>query len=144
VIGAELAGGVGSLLYQSEIMCAMINEPAGPFLQLPAGYAQLGYVLTGERRPYNRKTAAYTRVVPTTPFGNGCWGAFEVAGRYSVLDLNDADVAGGRLQDLTFGLNWYLNRNTRFEFNYIHPILERPIGNVTDADVLATRAQFDF
>jgi phosphate-selective porin OprO/OprP len=144
VVGAELAGGIGSLLYQSEIMCAMVNQQGGPFLQLPAGYAQLGYVLTGERRPYNPKAAAYTRVVPTTPFGNGCWGAFEAAGRYSMLDLNDANVAGGRVQDLTLGLNWYLNRFTRLEFNYIHSILDRPIGNETEADVFGTRAQFDF
>jgi phosphate-selective porin OprO/OprP len=53
-------------------------------------------------------------------------------------------VQGGRLQDLTFGLNWYLNRFTRFEFNYIHPMLDRPVGNDTDADVFGTRAQFDF
>jgi phosphate-selective porin OprO/OprP len=144
VIGAELAGGVGSWNYQSEIMCAMVNQQGAPYLQLPAGYAQLGYVLTGERRPYNPKAAAYTRVVPDVPFGKGGPGAIELAGRYSVLDLNDANIAGGRLQDLTFGVNWYLNKFTRFEFNYIHPMLDRPIGNQTDADVFGTRAQFDF
>ncbi len=144
VVGAELAGGVGSLLYQSEIMGALVNKQGSPFLQLPAGYAQVGYVLTGERRPYNPKAAAYTRVVPTIPFGKGGPGAIEVAGRYSVLDLNDANVAGGRIQDLALGLNWYLNKFTRFEFNYIHPILDRPIGNRTEADVFGTRAQFDF
>jgi phosphate-selective porin OprO/OprP len=144
VVGVELAGGFGSLLYQSEIMCALVNQQGAPFLQLPAGYAQVGYVLTGERRPYNPKAAAYTRVVPAVPFGHGNLGAFEIAGRYSALDLNDANVAGGRLQDLTFGLNWYLNRFTRLEFNYIHPILDRPIGNETHADVFGTRAQFDF
>ncbi len=144
VIGAELAGGIGSLLYQSEIMCAIVNQAGGPFLQLPAGYAQVGYVLTGERRPYNPKAAAYTRVVPDVPFGKGGPGAIEVCGRYSVLDLNDANIQGGRLQDLTFGTNWYLNKFTRIEFNYIHPILDRPVGNETHADVFGTRAQFDF
>jgi phosphate-selective porin OprO and OprP len=144
VVGAEVAGGVGSWLYQSEIMCALVNQQGAPFLQLPAGYAQLGYVLTGERRPYNPKAAAYTRVIPDVPFGKGGPGAIEVASRYSILDLNDANIAGGRLQDLTFGVNWYLNRFTRIEFNYIHPILDRPIGNETHADVFGTRAQFDF
>jgi phosphate-selective porin OprO and OprP len=144
VVGAELAGGVGSWLYQSEIMCAMVNQQGAPYLQLPAGYAQLGYVLTGERRQYLPHSAAYSRVVPDVPFGKGGPGAWEVCGRYSVLDLNDANVAGGRLQDLTFGVNWYLNRFTRFEFNYIRPILDRPIGNQTECDVFGTRAQFDF
>jgi phosphate-selective porin OprO and OprP len=144
VIGAELATGVGSLLFQSEIMCAMVNQQGAPFLQLPAGYAQLGYVLTGERREYNTQAAAYGRVVPNAPFGKGGPGAIEVAGRYSVIDLNDANVQGGRLQDLTFGVNWYLNKFTRLEFNYVNPVLDRPADNETHADVFGTRAQFDF
>jgi phosphate-selective porin OprO/OprP len=144
VVGGEFAAGFGSLVFQSEYMYAMLNEEGGPALEFPAGYAQLGYVLTGERRHYDKKTAAFGRVVPDVPFGSGNWGAFEVAGRYSALDLNDENIQGGRLQDLTFGLNWYLNRFTRFEFNYIHSILDRPLGNETEADIFGTRAQFDF
>ena len=125
-------------------MYAMLAEPGGPQLEFPAGYAQLGYVLTGERRNYDHKTAAFGRVVPDCNFGNGSWGAWEVAGRYSALDCNDEIVQGGYLQDLTFGLNWYLNRYTRFEFNYIHTFLDRPIGNKTESDIFGTRAQFDF
>jgi phosphate-selective porin OprO and OprP len=144
IFGGELAGGIGSLLYQSEAVFGMVNQEGGPFLFIPAGYAQVGYVLTGERRPYDKKAAAYTRVVPDSPFGKGGPGAIEVCGRYSMLDLNDSNIQGGRLQDLTFGVNWYLNKFTRVEFNYIHPILDRPVGNETTADVFGTRAQFDF
>jgi phosphate-selective porin OprO/OprP len=144
VVGGEFAAGFGSWVFQSEYMYAMLAEPAGPQLEFPAGYAQLGYVLTGERRNYDHKTAAFGRVVPDCNFGNGYWGAWEVAGRYSAIDLNDEFVQGGYLQDLTFGLNWYLNRYTRFEFNYIHTLLDRPVGNNTESDIFGTRAQFDF
>ncbi len=144
VVGGEFAAGFGSMVFQSEYMYAMLDRPNGTQLNFPAGYAQLGYVLTGERRKYDKKTAAFTRVTPDVNFGKGSWGAWEVAGRYSALDCNDQDVQGGRLQDLTFGLNWYLNRFTRFEFNYIHPMLDRPSGNDTVADIFGTRAQFDF
>lgn len=144
VVGAELAGGFGSLLFQSEIMVARVDQEVGPSLDFPAGYAQMGYVLTGERRAYNKQAGAYGRVVPDVNFGKGGPGAIEVAGRYSVLDLNDANIPGGRVQDLTAGINWYLNRYTRVEFNYIHPILDRPVGNYTEADIFGTRAQFDF
>ena len=106
--------------------------------------AVYGLYLTGERRVYDRKAAAFTRVVPDVNFGKGNWGAFELCGRYSAIDLNDANVQGGRLQDLTAGLNWYLNKFTRVEFNYIHAILDRPVGNETEADIFGTRAQFDF
>jgi phosphate-selective porin OprO/OprP len=144
IFGGELAAGVGSWLFQSEIIYGMLARDGATLLNMPAGYAQLGYVLTGERRTYNPQAAAYSRVVPDNPFGRGGGGAWEVAGRYSMLDLNHDDVQGGRLQDLTFGLNWYLNRFTRWEFNYIHPLLDRPVGNETHADVFGTRVQFDF
>lgn len=144
VFGGEFAAAFGSLVFQSEIMVGMVDQFNAGFLALPAGYAQAGYVLTGERRGYDKKAAAFTRVVPDVNFGKGCLGALELCGRYSVLDLNDANVQGGRLQDLTCGLNWYLNKFTRIEFNYIHSFLDRPVGNDTDADIFGTRAQFDF
>ena len=144
VANAEFAVGTGSLLFQAEYFYAVLNQFNGPSLNFPAMYAQLGYVLTGERREYNRQAGVYGRVVPKCPYGKAGNGAWEVATRYSMIDLNDADVQGGRLQDFTFGLNWYLNKFTRFEFNYIHPFLDRPVGNYTHADICAVRAQFDF
>jgi phosphate-selective porin OprO/OprP len=144
VIGGEFAAGLGSMVFQSELMLGMLDQQGSSFLHLPAGYAQLGYVVTGERRMYDKKAGAFTRVVPDVNFGKGGSGAIEVCGRYSTLDLNDANVAGGRLQDFTFGINWYLNKYTRVDFNFIHPILDRPIGNNTNADVFGTRVQFDF
>jgi phosphate-selective porin OprO and OprP len=144
MLGGELAAGINSFVFQSEFIYGMLSRDAGSFLNLPAGYAQVSYVLTRERRTYNRTAAAFTRVIPASPFGKGGSGAWEVAGRYSFLDLNDDDVFGGRIQDLTFGVNWYLNRFTRWEFNYIHPILDRPVGNETHADVFGTRVQLDF
>jgi phosphate-selective porin OprO/OprP len=144
LVGGELAARLGSLTFQSEMMVGMVNRPGAGFVRMPAGYAQLGYVLTGERRNYDKAAAAFTRVIPACNFGHGASGAWEAAVRYSALDLNHSDVAGGRLQDLTCGLNWYLNRYTRVEFNYIHAILDRPVGNETDADIIGMRAQFDF
>ena len=60
------------------------------------------------------------------------------------IDLDDKNIAGGRLTDLTLGVNWYLNRYTKFQFNYIHAFLTRPVGVDSDADIVALRAQLDF
>jgi phosphate-selective porin OprO/OprP len=85
-------------------------------------FVQAGYVVTGEN-------ASYKGVVPTNAFDprNGKWGAFEVALRGSRLRVDDdlfdrgfAD-AGESSSDTwagTVGLNWYLNKNFKFQMNY--------------------------
>ena len=55
------------------------------------GYAEAAYVLTGETRKYNPGSASYGGIVPAHPFSldGGGWGAWEIAGRVSTIDLND-------------------------------------------------------
>ena len=47
--------------------------------------------------------------------------------RWSTLDLVDAGVAGGESDNITAGLNWYLNRNIRLVFNFVNVDGKRPI-----------------
>jgi phosphate-selective porin OprO/OprP len=67
-----------------------------------------------------------------------------VAARISSLDLDDG-IDGGRLDDLTLGVNWYLNPNTRVMLDYIRAGLD-PAGGGADGDtsILAFRVQFAF
>ncbi|MCG3136853.1 MAG: hypothetical protein HJJLKODD_00689 [Phycisphaerae bacterium] len=104
-------------------------------------YVQASYFLTGEHRPYEKETGLIGRVKPLKNFReDGGWGAWEVAGRYSMTDLHDAHIDGDRLNDLTFGLNWYLNPNMRVMFNYIYADTE-DFGN---AHIYQMRLAFDF
>jgi phosphate-selective porin OprO/OprP len=145
LFNAELGASYGSLYAQSEVFYAAVSQTDGPDVVFPGAYAHLGYFLTGERRAYNKSAGVFGRVVPLCPVGRaGGPGAWEIAGRWSYIDLDDANIAGGRLNDLTFGLNWYLNRYTKFQFNYIHAFLSRPADVDSDADILALRAQLDF
>lgn len=93
------------------------------------GYAQVSYFLTGEHWGYDRRQGVYDRPkVHENVFlvrdenGKTCYGlgAWEVAYRYSYADLNDNGINGGQLSQHTFGLNWYLNDNTRLQFNYLN------------------------
>jgi len=143
--GLEAAALFGRLYAQTETMILTVDRSGAERLTFPGIYAQTAYVLTGETRPYNRKAGAFTRIVPANPFHRcGGWGAWEIAARWSYLDLNDADITGNRLNDVTFGLNWYLNKNAKFQFNYIHAMLDSQPNVDSHAGIYAFRAQLDF
>jgi phosphate-selective porin OprO/OprP len=85
-------------------------------------FIQASYVLTGE-------DASYRNVVPIDAFDprNGRWGAFEVALRGSRLNVDDdlfdegfadRDESSSDTWAGTVGLNWYLNKNFKFQLNY--------------------------
>lgn len=140
----ELALTNGPFHFQSEIVYALVDQQNGEHVVFPGAYAQVGYLLTGEIRPYNYQNAVLGRVTPRRNFGHRGPGAWEVALRWSQIDLSDGDVDGGKLTDLTAGLNWYLNAYAKFQLNYIHAFLERPDTVESDADIIALRTQFDF
>lgn len=144
LFSAELAGSSGPFHAQAEYVNAYIQRLSGSDVSFYGVSAQVAWILTGEHRPYNKKNGVLGRVVPAAPFGTQGLGAWEVAARYSFLDLTDNDVQGGELQDLTLGLNWYLNRYTKFQFNYIHAMLDDATVGQSDADIWGMRAQLDF
>ncbi|MEE8159192.1 MAG: porin, partial [Dehalococcoidia bacterium] len=78
----------------------------------------------------------------------GGLGAWEVAARYSNLDLNDASIGGGKMHNLTFGLNWYLNPNVRWMVNAVLSKTKDSVSSVgiTDgnAQIYQTRVQIDW
>jgi len=144
LFAAEIATTIGSFNAQSEVIYANVDRIGGSAVSFSGVSAQAAYILTGEHRPYNRKKGVLGRVVPAQPFGAGGYGAWEVATRWSYLDLDDADVRGGRLNNWTLGTNWYLNEFTKFQVNYIHAFLNSPVNGDSNANIVAVRAQVDF
>lgn len=57
-----------------------------------------------------------------------------------MVDLSDAEIAGGEEQNITAGLNWYLNRYTRVMLNYVYADVE----DVGAAHQLLARFQVEF
>lgn len=106
-------------------------------------YGQMSYTLTGEHRGYDRRFAVFDRIKVARPVrigpakeGDCCergWGAWELAYRYSFVDLNDNGVNGGQLGQHGIGLNWYLNDNFKIQFGYqnIQRNVESPAVNGT-------------
>jgi len=71
-------------------------------------------------------------------------GAWELAARYSYIDLNSKDIQGGRLADFTAGINWYMNNFSKIQFNYIRADLTNAAFGSGIANIYGLRAQFDF
>ncbi len=110
-------------------------------------YVSAGYILTGERRSY--KPGEWTGVKPAWPVGQNGFGAWELAARYSTVNLIDraGGVAGsgtGEEKNWTIGVNWYVNNAIRFMLNYVNTTVERPTGPDQGLDAVALRMQFQF
>ena len=123
VLGAEAAWVRGPFSLQAEASVAHAAGAPGNDPTFWGVYGYGSYFLTGETRPYSRQSATFGHVEPRDPFWlvmsrNSGWGAWEIGGRYSHLDLSDGDYTGGRMEGFTAGLNWHWNRYIRWQFNY--------------------------
>ncbi len=142
LLGFELAGKWGPLYFQSEYVSSLTNRSGADNASLWGAYAQVGYFLTGESRSYRRRTGVFGRVRPRTYFDWSAktWGAFEVGARFSSVDLDDEDIRGGILNDLTLGINWYPRAHLRLMLNYV-----RAHKNGTGtSDIWEARFQIDY
>jgi phosphate-selective porin OprO/OprP len=134
VVGTELLYILGPFSVEAEwAMCYINGATTGTGRNLVektrsfnGGYITLSYFLTGEARNYDKSFGILARNY-VTPFTNFWWhdgtvglGAWEVAFRYSYLNLNDGPIQGGVMNGITVGLNWYLNSNLKVQIEYLH------------------------
>ncbi len=124
-------------------------------------YAQGAWTITGERHVWTNANGGFLGIRPAKVFDpqRGAWGAWELAARYSVLDLNDREgvagaaspaggIRGGEQKITTVGLNWYPNNVIRFLLDYQWTRVDRlnaagaSIGE--HVDVVSFRSQFAF
>jgi len=113
-----------------------------------AWYVSGSFFLTGEHRPYDG--GAFGRVVPDENFragDDGGLGAWEIAARYSTMDLTDSGVVGGEAAAITVGVNWYLNPSVRLMANYTRADVDDAVGAAGvdgSGDFGSVRFQLDF
>lgn len=162
-LNAELMAYWGPAWFQSEACVARVTNavfPAGPNSSnhgdpvFYGTYAQVGYLLTGENRGYDKRFGKYDRVRPLENFflvkdENGCHqyglGAWEVAYRFSYVNLNDELIQGGTYAEHTVGLNWYWNSNAKIQMNYINGQRLVPAGAVSgNVQGFGLRAALEF
>jgi phosphate-selective porin OprO and OprP len=146
----ELAATRGPLSVQGEYMRNRVDYRDLAAADFSGGYLQAGWFLTGETRPYDAAKGSFGRLRPSAPLEAGGWGAFELAARFSMLDLSDGDIRGGTEDNFTLGLNWYPTAHTRIAFNWIYFDVEGntatvPFGQTAhQGHALGARAQVDW
>ncbi len=144
--GLETALVCGPFSVQGEYLHSDVDTRLAGERDFYGYYIYASYFLTGEHRPYKLGNGVFGRVHPRRNFalqGPHGWGAWEIALRYSYLDLNSGPIRGGKEDNWTLGLNWYLNPNTRFTWNYVLADIDNPPYR-GDLGVLQCRFEVDF
>jgi phosphate-selective porin OprO/OprP len=171
----ELAGNMGPAHFQAEYLATAVNQLNGPIVFYDGAYVQAGYFLTGESCGYNKAAGALDyNVAPFSNFfGIGrhspiCgWGAWEIAARWSYLDLSARNINPanyvigppgsapsnatipptsnpGVLNESTVALNWWWNTYTRVQFNWLHAMVDNNIRGFSATDIYTARFQTEF
>ena len=117
-------------------------------------YVEASWFITGEMRTY--KEGEITRPKVRSPVNEGGHGAWQLAAKYDVLDLNDnatlipTCTMCGQQNTWLIGVNWWLNDHTRLMFDYNHSTIDGGFlagANVNDDATIqgfGTRAQVDW
>ncbi|SEQ59004.1 phosphate-selective porin OprO and OprP [Solimonas aquatica] len=119
VADAEFAAQYGAASLQGEYLQTEVARDTGKNLSFKGWYGQLAYTLSGEMRPYKADRGLFDGIKPARNFGAKGRGAFELAARYSGIDLSDRGLYGGYEQNAALALNWYLNSYLRGSLNAV-------------------------
>jgi phosphate-selective porin OprO and OprP len=150
LVDAEFAFVKGPLSFQGEYFHTFADAGTLGNPDFWGFYLFGSWFITGEHRNYDIRSGTFNRSKPKNDFcpRKGGWGAWELAGRFSFIDLNDAGIRGGKEASFTAGLNWYLNRKTRFMLNYTRThVKDRETSPAFDsgrADIFQGRFQIEF
>lgn len=169
--GFEAAVQYGPFLLEGEYLAMGVNRRNSTLAdpRFNGWYVEGGWMITGERRRYNTVNGVFDGAPIANPWqpGSGGFGAWELALRYSTVDLNFREgapgtapaadsVRGGRQTVASVGVNWYMNSNLRFMLDYLHVDVDRLSPNAAtfntptgaqigqQYDAVALRAQFGF
>jgi phosphate-selective porin OprO/OprP len=145
------------------------HAPGGTSINFSGYYAYVTWYLTGESRAASYKQYGKDSERPGTfgqtkilnPVSAGGLGAWELAARFSAINLNDGSVLfaqplgarpniqGGRQTDFTLGLNWYPDVGIRFMANWVNVLQysansNRPDLNGIHPQLFVMRAQVNW
>lgn len=116
---------LGPVAFQAAYTFAMMHPASISTLSenqyyFDAYFGTISWFITGEHKNFSKSKTAFDFIKPKKNLGKGGAGAFEVSVRYSSIDFDYKDIQSGMLNDITIGLNWYVNPAVRYMINYIN------------------------
>jgi phosphate-selective porin OprO/OprP len=118
--GPELAGRAGPAYVEALYQRVEVDALSGGDRSFDGWYLQAALPLIGPPRQRDASTGTWARPKVEQGFKPlaGQWGALELTGRYSTVDLRDGPTRGGRQSIWTVGLNWFPLNNLRLSAQY--------------------------
>jgi phosphate-selective porin OprO/OprP len=143
ILGGEIGTVQGPFHLMAEGLVERVNREAGDDLWLDGFYVEAGWFLTGESRPYDRKNGIFGQVKPKKNVTDGGIGAWQIAARYSMVDLIGAGTPAGsrKLSDVTVGVNWFLTQNLKVSVDWVN---SNATPSTRDGGMLQARIQASF
>ena len=106
----EAAGSFGPVFFQSEYVNATFEAPLGNDQDINTWYVEGGWILNGGHKVYKPATGVFG--APKV----GDKGLWELTARYDTIE--NKDVLNREASSFILGMNYYVNPNLRFMFNY--------------------------
>ncbi len=129
----EAAGSFGPAFFQGEYVQSTFEQPTTADQDVTTWYLQGSWILNGGHKPYKSATGFFG----SPKVGeNGLW---ELTARYDTIE--NEDIRNRQANSWLFGVNYYVNPNLRFMFNYTKGENE---VNGDETGQYAVRTQFSF
>ncbi|KRA51950.1 porin [Pseudoxanthomonas sp. Root630] len=109
VMAVEAAGSFGPTFFQAEYADATFGQPLGRDQDVTTYYVQGSFMLNGGHKPYKGATGVFGSPKVAD---KGLW---ELTGRY---DYVENETLNREVTSWILGVNYYVNPNLRFMFNY--------------------------
>ncbi|NCF16541.1 MAG: hypothetical protein GWP62_14620 [Gammaproteobacteria bacterium] len=128
----------GPLWVGAETINTTLRSPTYGDLDFDGYQAFVIWTLTGEMRSYNKKSGIIGPTPVARTVQQGGKGAWELAARFSNIDLSDRSIDGGDMDILSLGVNWWLTPTFQVNANYRYITLNRG-GFESNSDAIMTR-----
>lgn len=146
ILAAEVGWRNGPWLVQAEGGRMWLKDVAddGGTPGFTGASVQVGWIVTGEQRPYSVREGVFDSVRPDNPLTEGGFGAVELAGRFTRVDLDESRIHGGRLSTWSGAVSWFPVPGVRLMADWVHSRGNHRSFGKRNADHVSLRGQLEW